>query len=861
MRSKSFRNWTAIAGTFLVAMLPISAAQAYGPLFIFDYEGGTPYRWDVSKPIPVYTDGGNFASGTISVYVPETCNAENGWVCYEQVYVEFTNEQGVKRVSEALASWSSVPTSNFRAEIAGSFADLQIGGDDADITGAPEEFFTDSEGNLVHEIVGANNGGGIHVVFDEEGSVMREVMGAPYGVLGIASPEWAEDGTGIITEGWVVIGGAGTYASDTDLTQMAGVVTHEVGHALNLAHTQTNGHAVMLYEPTGPSACTPDAFGEGQYRLPYPQSETPDASNISVMYPFINVNPSAWPSPTGEYVASVSTAEDFAAISSLYPADGFAEQTGTITGSIYYAFSNEGVMGANVVARNLDDPFEDAITGMSGDWNDGVPGAAQAPGQFILQGLTPGAQYAIHVENIVAGGFPTPQMILPGPAEYYNGAGESDDASADDACEVAPVVVGAGETVKNVDILMNGMQGTPQLVIIPAPNVNNITENGKTTAGTIINSYADFGVIETQSWIRKANDKKKSSQTTKDAYTVVPMGGIQLSDNGRAASGRTAIGAEVFASRYTPDGGVEILPHAGNSGCNQGGGVTEYYSNFAISPDGRSMGGFLWHCDNDPNVKNFEVSAVTYNDDDGWTVLNDHYDGLSSRVDAVSNNGVAVGWSELPNGWWEGRIWMQGEEISVKELAPAHLIDVGQATAVSSDGRWVVGINTWDEQFVRRSYSYDAEQGRFKIIDIAESCPWWDWFCFGDSPFFPYDIADTGTLVGAIGTASGAQAAIVADALGGDHKLADFLRGQGVMNASDLATVSTATKVSSNGRHIVGWTAVDGYFGSFKLTLDQLFVCSDGKSQRVGYPGAVADKLAAGATLGMCEQDLPLQFK
>ena len=111
MRSKNFRNWKAVAGTFLVATLSFSAAHAYGPLFIFDYEGGTPYRWDVSAPVPVYTDGGNFASGTISVYVPETCNAENGWVCYEQVYVEFTNEQGVQRVSEALASWSSVPTS------------------------------------------------------------------------------------------------------------------------------------------------------------------------------------------------------------------------------------------------------------------------------------------------------------------------------------------------------------------------------------------------------------------------------------------------------------------------------------------------------------------------------------------------------------------------------------------------------------------------------------------------------------------------------------------------------------------------------------------------------------------------------
>ena len=80
-------------------------------------------------------------------------------------------------------------------------------------------------------------------------------------------------------------------------------------------------------------------------------------------------------------------------------------------------------------------------------------------------------------------------------------------------------------------------------------------------------------------------------------------------------------------------------------------------------------------------------------------------------------------------------------------------------------------------------------------------------------------------------------------------------------NATDLELVSGGVKITSGGRHITGWTAVDGYFGSFTLTLDQLFVCSDGKSQRVGYPGAVADKLAAGATLGMCEQDLPLQFK
>jgi hypothetical protein len=82
-----------------------------------------------------------------------------------------------------------------------------------------------------------------------------------------------------------------------------------------------------------------------------------------------------------------------------------------------------------------------------------------------------------------------------------------------------------------------------------------------------------------------------------------------------------------------------------------------------------------------------------------------------------------------------------------------------------------------------------------------------------------------------------------------------------VINATDLSIVSNASKISSNGKHIAGWTAVDGYLASFKLTLDQLYVCNKGKSQRVGYPGAVATQLKKGATLGMCEADLPLQYK
>jgi len=63
-----------VAFVIAVAGMTSFAAEAYGPLYIWDYASGTPYRWDVTTPVPVYVDGGNFASGTVSVYDPEFCN-------------------------------------------------------------------------------------------------------------------------------------------------------------------------------------------------------------------------------------------------------------------------------------------------------------------------------------------------------------------------------------------------------------------------------------------------------------------------------------------------------------------------------------------------------------------------------------------------------------------------------------------------------------------------------------------------------------------------------------------------------------------------------------------------------------------
>jgi len=851
--NRKFLKNVLAAGIIAAGMTSI-VAQANGPLYVWDYESGTPYRWDVSSPVQVWTDGGNFASGTVSIWVetPETCNEENGWQCghNEDLYVEFTNDQGVARVADALASWSSVPTSAFQAEVAGSFAGLGIGGPDGDITGAPEEFSLDANGDIVHEILGTENGGGIHVVFDEDGSVMTNVLGVPGGVLGVASPEWADEDTGIITEGWVFIGGAQTYYNDEDLAQMAGVITHELGHSINLAHSQTNGHIVLYGQQTvataGPVDCSAHWLTGGEYQLPFPQNPQATASDLEVMYPYININPNAWPNPTGQFQATVSTREDFAAISALYPSAAFAAQTGSISGAVTYPFSKDGIIGVNVVARNIDNPYADAITVMTGDWNDGVFGAEQGMGEFKLEGLTPGAHYVVHVENILTGGFPTPQIALPGPTEYFNGQRENDDANSDNACDFAEIQVAAGQTRTGIHFEINGVKKSPQLVIMPAPSGSELTENGQVSGGSIIDFYG-----EALSWMHQEGSQD---------YTILPMGAITMSDNGSVVAGRVIVDDTYLPARMVPGHKIELLPLPDNAPCDQGGGLIEYYSHHAISPDGSTIGGFLWNCDDPAQPGYFDASAATWNEAAGWTVLNSHLDNRSSRVNAIADDGTAIGWSELDWGWWEGRVWKGGLELSMKDAAPANILEVGEATAISSNGRTVVGIDALNEVYSARSYRFDTVTGEFAIIDVAEPCPIWDWFCFGDKPFNVYDIADNGTMVGAIGTGPEAQATFV-DAVLGTQKLVDFLKAQGVINANDVGLASSANKITTNGRHIAGWTAVDGMSGSFKLTFDQLWVCRNGKSMQVGFPGGVESQLANGATLGMCEADLPLQFK
>src|SRR5262249_16954240 len=127
-----------IISALLLAMFAAVRINAAGPLYMWNAEQRIPYRWDVSTPVKIYTDIGPFE------------------VIPPQFGTPVSNEIADQAVAFAANQWSSVPTSSFRAQVVGDFASI----------GLPD----------VHDaataalVIGADNGGGIHVIYDAEPS-------------------------------------------------------------------------------------------------------------------------------------------------------------------------------------------------------------------------------------------------------------------------------------------------------------------------------------------------------------------------------------------------------------------------------------------------------------------------------------------------------------------------------------------------------------------------------------------------------------------------------------------------------------------------------------------------------------------
>ena len=272
------------------------------------------------------------------------------------------------------------------------------------------------------------------VVFDDDGQIFDLLYGPGSGILGFAGPEFGTPATCTIDEGLSFLNGP----SFTNATAAFDVMVHEFGHWTNFAHSVVNGQVYLGSvggDNTGPTPF--DTFGAP----PNPIAE----DVVETMYPFY-------------YGPGIGTgsleADDIAIASRMYPEPNYATTTGEISGQIL--LGSQRVTGVNVIARNIANPFHDAVSAISSDFTDNTSQADPNVGQYRITGLTPGAQYGVYIDTVLAGGFSTAlSNPLPGPEELYNGASESSDPSTDDPSAFQPVLVAAGAPNTGIDIIFN----------------------------------------------------------------------------------------------------------------------------------------------------------------------------------------------------------------------------------------------------------------------------------------------------------------------------------------------------------------------------------------------------------------------
>jgi hypothetical protein len=320
------------------------------------------------------------------------------------------NADAVALVADAFGTWEAVDSATVSYRDAG---ELSI---DVDIT------------NFAPFLEAVEPDGVSAIVFDDTGEIFEALYGPGSGVLGFAGPEFADTETCEILEGLSFLNGP----EFTDILFAKAVMVHEFGHYTNLAHTQVNGAAVFG-DTNGPTPL--DAF-----------PVEPIEGNVETMFPFAVVG-------GGQ---ETPHADDIAILSRLYPEPDFFATTGAINGTIFAPDGATRLTGVNVIARNVDDPYGDAVSALSSDFSVELAPDGQLTGSYALHGLTPGASYLLYVDEIMQGGFSTsPLQPLPGPEEFYNGASESGDGSVDDPASFELVVPSAGTAVESIDIAFN----------------------------------------------------------------------------------------------------------------------------------------------------------------------------------------------------------------------------------------------------------------------------------------------------------------------------------------------------------------------------------------------------------------------
>jgi uncharacterized membrane protein len=290
-----------------------------------------------------------------------------------------------------------------------------------------------------------------------------------------------------------------------------------------------------------------------------------------------------------------------------------------------------------------------------------------------------------------------------------------------------------------------------------------------------------------------------------------PFGGFTFLGPGYFLNSQIGIsndGTTIITGRIGPDGNVNPalwtqatgwtdLGHPAN-GCILDG---QWGGGYDVSGDGTVAVGLAWYC---PGAEGF-----VWNRTDGMRSLSHPSGsaGKSSRASAISADGrTIVGFSEDPKqGIRRPVFWLAGK---TNLFAGAHT--PGEATNVSSDGSQIVG-QSWDAT-AGGSYAFRYTAGNLVSLGTVSGNP------FDQS--VANAVAENGTVVGWSGDpfGLGIQAFIWSPTLG-MQSLAKCLHQRGVLLPFGVV-LTTATDISADGSTIVGeWQDANYNLGGWMVRL------------------------------------------
>jgi hypothetical protein len=438
----------AIARILLFVCVISTCAYAGGPNFVGGPAVGTraalgadglPFIWNpAAMPIQYRVDPGPMATAGGTVVI--------------------SNATGLQRVQNMFSVWQNVPTATISFNNAGAI--LPTGA----YTGGDVQ--TLAQFNAIQG--SCQNGAQNPVIFDADGALLT-ALGLPQEIIGFDSTCALDGRTGFITGSLMYLNGKmqdgvnqpRLAVPNFELTanEFDEAITHEMGHFLGLDHSQINLDLLTFAQ-----------FGQ--------PCDVDSLAGMPLMFPisFCRARKDAG--------LPVLALDDISWISSLYP--NAAQPTGyaTISGVIVFPDGISQFQGANVIARQIDDPttLEDesrrvAVSATSGylftgnpgqsltavlggveDNTNGSPLGSRKPALIgFYQIKVPPGTYTVEVEGIdpsfVAGssvgalGIPVPLQ-----SKFWS----QDQTPFDFPLQRDSITVHAGDILTNVDIILNG---------------------------------------------------------------------------------------------------------------------------------------------------------------------------------------------------------------------------------------------------------------------------------------------------------------------------------------------------------------------------------------------------------------------